>query len=44
MVKKIKAMEKEEAAAKEKYDAAIAAYIAYKAGLAAQQGQEGQNP
>ena len=40
----IAAAEIEEAAAKEKYDAAIAAYIAYKAGLAAQQGQEGQNP
>ena len=34
----------EEAAARKKWDAAIAAYIAYKAGLAAQQGQEDQNP
>lgn len=40
----IKAAEIEEAAARKKYDAAIAAYKAYKAGLAAQQSQEGQNP
>lgn len=40
----IAAAEIEEAAARKKWDAAIAAYIAYKAGLAAQQGQEDQNP